>query len=71
MATKAHIEEMKALIESGDLSLADARKWYQDEFGRPTTLTDDQIIEMYADDVDGERADDPHLNAVEMKRREG
>lgn len=71
MATKAHIEEMKALIESGDLSLMDARKWYQAEFGRPTTLTDEQIIEMYADDVDDDREKDPHRNAVEMKRREG
>jgi hypothetical protein len=60
---------MKALLESGDLSLADARSAFLRLHGRPTTLTDEQIIETWADDVDGDWYDD-ELFSAELLRRE-
>lgn len=69
MATKQHIQEMRALLASGDLSLGDARAAFAEIVGRPTTLTNDQIIETWADDVDGEWADDEAFTA-ELLRRE-
>lgn len=45
---KSHIQEIRALVESGDVDLGDYRREYKSAKGKPTSLTDDQIIEIIA-----------------------
>lgn len=60
------IAEMRELVKSGDMDLADYRKAYQDKFGVATTLPDDLIcLAAYNSDDD-----DPDLWAEEMRKLE-
>lgn len=43
-----HIQEMKALIESGDLDLAERRRAFKTKQGRETTLDDAGMIRACA-----------------------
>lgn len=51
-AVQEAIAAVKGLIESGDLDLGSFRVLYQQARGFPTTLTDDDMIRMYADAAD-------------------
>lgn len=43
-----YINEIKALIETGDVDLAERRKAFKLKEGRDTTLTDDNLIRAIA-----------------------
>ena len=71
MATQEHIDEILALIKTGDIKPEEYLDFYYTKYGRSTTLTTTELVEMLANDVDGTtRGDNPELNAVEMRRLE-
>ena len=49
-----HMDEIRALVSSGDIDLQDEREKFKRIIGRYTSLTNDQLIEAIAltDDTD-------------------
>lgn len=43
-----HVDEIKMLVESGDIELSHYRKMYKDTYGTTSTVSDDKIIELIA-----------------------
>lgn len=56
--TPGDIEEMQMLVNSGDISLQEQRDAFKARMGRDTTLTDAELIIIYAQDDDGPSGDD-------------
>lgn len=67
MATKEQIDDIRGLVISGDVNLEEYKDYYLQIVGKPTILTDEQLIEMVAESEDD---DDPEGWVVNMKSRE-
>jgi hypothetical protein len=55
IAPQTAIDEMKALVQSGDINLAEERVKFKKQTDRETTLNDDDLLEAIAATTD----DDP------------
>ena len=66
--SEQHVQEIKALIESGDIDIAERRSVFHATEGRSTTLTDEQLIRAIAATDDDD--DDLFVNNVKALEQE-
>lgn len=64
----AHIQEIKDLVEDGDVNLAERRETFKKIVERPTTLNDEQLIKaIAATDDDDDELFVQNVKAVELE----